>query len=140
MSTLISLFAFGLLFACGLAISGMTLPSKVLGFLNVGGAWDPSLLFVMGTAIPIYAIAHRLARKAGAPLLASSFPPDGKRSIDLRLVGGALLFGAGWGIAGFCPGPALVNLGGNAPGATLFCAAMATGMIAQQKLSQRERR
>ena len=124
----ITFFFSGLLFAMGLGISGMTLPSKVLGFLDVTGAWDPSLLFVMGTAIPIYALAHRLSLRGRKPLLASSFPTWSRTRIDRRLVLGAAIFGAGWGIAGICPGPALVNLGGFAPGAALFVAAMLGGM------------
>lgn len=123
-----ALFIAGLVFALGLGISGMTLPSKVLGFLDVTGAWDPSLLFVMGTAIPVYALAHRLSVRAARPLLAASFPNLPRQPVDRNLVLGAMLFGAGWGIAGVCPGPALVNLGGGAPGAALFVVAMMGGM------------
>ena len=125
-------FLAGLLFACGLGISGMTLPSKVLRFLDVTGQWDPSLLFVMGAAIPIYALAHRLTLRAHKPLLAAAFPDVRPSPIDRRLLSGAVLFGAGWGIAGVCPGPALVNLGGLAPGAALFAAAMLGGMALQK--------
>ena len=92
------------------------------------GACDPSLLFVMGTAIPIYALAHRLSLRGRKPLFASRFPTWSRTRIDRRLVLGAAIFGAGWGIAGICPGPALVNLGGFAPGAALFVAAMLGGM------------
>lgn len=125
----------GLLFALGLGISGMTLPSRVLGFLDVSGAWDPSLLFVMGTAIPVYALAHRLSLRARKPLLASAFPVWSRTQIDRSLLFGAVLFGIGWGISGICPGPALVNLGALAPGAALFVAAMLGGM-ALHHLSQ----
>lgn len=136
MISLVTMFLAGLLFAFGLGISGMTLPSKVLGFLDVTGHWDPSLLFVMGTAVPVYAVAHRLMLRAKKPLLGIEFPDVRRRPVDRSLVVGAILFGAGWGIAGVCPGPALVNLGGLAPGAALFCAAMAAGM-ALQKWSSR---
>ena len=132
MISLVTMFLAGLLFALGLGISGMTLPSKVLGFLDVTGHWDPSLLFVMGTAIPVYMVAHRLMLRAKKPLFAAEFPDVRARQIDRPLVLGAMLFGAGWGIAGVCPGPALVNLGGLAPGAALFCAAMAAGMTLQR--------
>ena len=132
MISLVTMFLAGLLFALGLGVSGMTLPSKVLGFLDVTGPWDPSLLFVMGAAIPVYALAHRLRLRAKKPLLAPGFPDLRPQPIDRSLVVGAVLFGAGWGIAGVCPGPALVNLGGLVPGAGLFCAAMAAGMALQK--------
>ena len=129
------LFLSGLIFALGLGISGMTLPARVLGFLDVTGAWDPSLLFVMGTAVPIYALAHRLSLRARKPLLAPAFPSLPRTAIDLRLVIGAAIFGVGWGISGICPGPGLVNLGGLAPGAALFVAAMVAGMVLQRTLT-----
>ncbi|GAC1557626.1 MAG: hypothetical protein NVS2B9_20200 [Myxococcales bacterium] len=132
-----ALFLSGLIFALGLGISGMTLPAKVLGFLDVTGAWDPSLLFVMGTAIPVYALAHRLSLRAARPLLAAAFPVLPRQPVDRKLVLGATLFGAGWGIAGVCPGPALVNLGGHAPGAALFVAAMLGGMALHRWSSTR---
>lgn len=124
----VAFFVSGLLFALGLGVSGMTLPSRVLGFLDVTGAWDPTLLFVMGTAIPIYAAAHRLSLRARKPLLAPAFPRPSRTAIDRPLVLGAGLFGIGWGISGICPGPGLVNLGGLAPGAAVFVAAMLGGM------------
>ena len=129
-------FLAGLLFALGLGISGMTLPSRVLGFLDVTGVWDPSLLFVMGTAVPIYALAHRLSLRANKPVLAAAFPTWTRTAIDRRLLLGAALFGVGWGISGICPGPGLVNLGGFAPGAWLFVAAMVGGM-ALHRFSER---
>jgi len=125
------------LFLSGLGIPGMTLPSKVLGFLDVTAAWDPSLLFVMGTAIPIYALAHRPSLWAARPLLAPAFPVLPRQPMDRNLVLGAMLFGAGWGIAGVCPGPALVNLGGHAPGAALFVIAMLGGVALQRWSSTR---
>jgi uncharacterized membrane protein YedE/YeeE len=124
---LVTAFLSGVLFACGLAISGMTLPAKVLGFLDVTGAWDPSLILVMATAIPVYALAWRFTSASRRPQLP-------KLKIDRALVLGAVLFGLGWGITGLCPGPALVNLGGVAPGAMLFCAAMIAGIWLQDRM------
>jgi uncharacterized membrane protein YedE/YeeE len=137
MISVAALFFSGLVFALGLGISGMTLPAKVLGFLDVTSAWDPSLLFVMGTAIAVYALAHRLSLRAARPLLAATFPALPRQPVDRKLVLGAMLFGAGWGIAGVCPGPALVNLGGHAPGAALFVASMLGGMALQRWSSTR---
>ena len=119
-------FLCGLLFAVGLAVSGMAQPSKVLGFLDVTGAWDPSLAFVMLGGIAVVALARRFAPMK--PLFESSYPTLRRRGIDRRLILGSALFGAGWGLVGFCPGPALVALGAFVPGALLFCAAMVLGM------------
>jgi len=123
-------FAFlsGLVFGLGLIAGGMTDPSKVKGFLDVFGAWDPSLAFVMGGAIAVGSIAFALARRrkqswSGAPVVLASAV-----AIDRRLIGGGLLFGAGWGLAGFCPGPALVAFGSGAPAAWWFVPAMLAGM------------
>lgn len=105
----------GLLFGAGLAWSGMTDPHKVLDFLDVAGAWDPSLLLVMGGATLTYALGHRLVMRRAQPWLGGRFyvPPD--RRIDMRLLAGAAVFGIGWGIGGYCPGPALAGIGlGNA--------------------------
>ncbi|MDR6444020.1 putative membrane protein YedE/YeeE [Paraburkholderia terricola] len=118
----------GLIFGIGLIVSGMANPAKVLGFLDLAGNWDPSLAFVMGGAIAIgvvgFAIARRLKRSVlGAPM---SLPKATR--IDRRLLAGSALFGAGWGLAGFCPGPALVSAGSGEPKAVLFVAAMLVGM------------
>ncbi|MDR6410150.1 DUF6691 family protein [Paraburkholderia sp. 22099] len=118
----------GLIFGVGLIVSGMANPAKVLGFLDLAGNWDPSLAFVMGGAIAIgvvgFAIARRLKRSVlGAPM---SLPKATR--IDRRLLAGSALFGAGWGLAGFCPGPALVSAGSGEPKAVLFVAAMLVGM------------
>ncbi|CAN7561615.1 DUF6691 family protein [Paraburkholderia terricola] len=118
----------GLIFGVGLIVSGMANPAKVLGFLDLAGNWDPSLAFVMGGAITIgvvgFAIARRLKRSVlGAPM---SLPKATR--IDRRLLAGSALFGAGWGLAGFCPGPALVSAGSGEPKAVLFVAAMLVGM------------
>ena len=118
----------GVLFALGLALSGMTQPSKVIGFLDVGGHWDPSLAFVMLGAIAVHFVAQRIARKRGAPLFATTFelPPPGK--IDGRLVVGSAVFGLGWGLSGYCPGPALVSIACGALPAITMCTSMLVGV------------
>jgi uncharacterized membrane protein YedE/YeeE len=121
-------FVVGLLFSAGLALSGMTQPAKVVGFLDFGGAWDPSLAFVMAGGIGVLFLAQLVARRMGRPLLAPSFPRLLRTEVDGRLVAGAALFGVGWGLAGFCPGPALVSFGGGAGAAMIFLPAMLTGM------------
>lgn len=113
--------ASGALFAIGLGVSGMTRTDKVLGFLHAGAGWDPSLLVVMATAVPVHALAWAWRRR-NAPA-----DPAPLSAIDARLVGGAALFGVGWGLAGACPGPALVNLAAGG-GALWFVGAMAAGM------------
>lgn len=118
-------FLAGIVFAIGLGISGMTDPAKVQGFLDVTGAWDASLIFVMGGAIGAHVLVAQWARRATRPLFASAFELPKSRSIDARLLGGAALFGIGWGIAGFCPGPALVALVGLSRNVVLFVIAMA---------------
>lgn len=117
----------GLLFAVGLAVGGMTDPNKVLAFLDVTGDWDPSLAFVMAGAVGVYAVAFRLVGRRAAPLFRKAFALPTRRDIDGRLVGGAVLFGLGWGLSGYCPGPAVVGLTSLAPGALVFGAAMALG-------------
>lgn len=124
----ISEFAVGLLFGIGLILSGMTDPGKVIGFLDLTGAWDPSLALVMGGAILVGVFAFALARKRTTTFLGSALHLPGSRDIDKRLVVGSLLFGAGWGLAGFCPGPAIVSLGGGEPKAAVFVLAMLVGM------------
>ena len=118
----------GVLFALGLGISGMTQPAKVIGFLNVSRAWDPSLAFVMIGAIGVHAVFARRARSAAAPLLAPSFALPILTGVDGRRLLGAALFGVGWGIAGFCPGPAVVSVVTLDPTALSFVFAMLFGM------------
>ena len=101
----------GLIFGIGLAFSGMLNPEKVLGFLDVAGDWDPSLILVMGGAIPVAAAGFVLVTRRGRPLLAEKASPPAARWIDRKLIAGAVLFGLGWGLAGYCPGPALASLG-----------------------------
>jgi len=122
-------FASGLLFAAGLAISGMTRPSKVLGFLDFTGNWDPSLVFVMVGAIAVHFVAMRWASGASAPLLADRFQIPPKRDVDASLVAGAALFGVGWGLAGYCPGPAVTSVGALSPITLTFIASMLAGML-----------
>ncbi len=121
-------FVAGLVFGLGLLLSGMADPAKVLGFLDLAGAWDPSLAFVMAGAIAVGALAFALARRRAKALLGDAMRLPTATAIDRRLVAGSLMFGAGWGLAGFCPGPALVALGLGAPQALIFVAAMLAGM------------
>ncbi len=121
-------FAVGLLFGLGLIVSGMSDPAKVLAFLDLGGAWDPSLALVMGGAVAVGLIAYRVAGGRTASLLGEpmQIPPPGK--VDKRLVIGSALFGIGWGLAGICPGPALTLLGAGIAEGIIFVAAMLAGM------------
>ncbi len=124
--------AAGALFGLGLGVSGMTLPAKVKGFLDVAGSWDPTLAMVMVGAIGVHFVLFRLILRRRAPLFDTRFDVPTRRDIDLRLVGGAMLFGVGWGLSGQCPGPALTNLATGAPTALVFVAAMAAGMVIQR--------
>lgn len=121
-------FAVGLLFGLGLILSGMTDPGKVLGFLDLFGAWDPSLAFVMGGAILVGVGAFAVAKRRTTSFLGGAMHLPQRRDIDRRLVVGSLTFGVGWGLAGFCPGPALVSLGALQPKAVVFVLAMLAGM------------
>ena len=118
----------GLLFGLGLTVSGMVDPAKVLGFLDVAGDWDPSLAFVMAGAIPVAAIGFALGRRRAAPFAASTFATPTKTAIDARLVAGAVTFGIGWGLAGYCPGPALASLSIGGWRTASFVVAMLIGM------------
>jgi len=126
--------AAGALFALGLVIGGMTIPAKVTGFLDVGGAWDPQLAFVMAAAIAVYAPALRWIR-GRRPLAAAGFHWPTARAIDARLVGGAALFGIGWGLAGYCPGPALASLAGGGVPVLIFVAALILGIALARRLA-----
>ena len=121
-------FAAGLLFAMGLGISGMTDPKKVVGFLDPADGWDPSLALVMVGAIGVHFVFARRAISGGKPLLAERFEIPRITAIDLRLIAGAALFGVGWGIAGYCPGPALASLAAPSAGLVAFLIAMLAGM------------
>lgn len=122
-------FVAGVVFALGLGLSGMTQPARVIGFLDVFGAWDPTLAFVMGGAMLVYIAMYRLAMGRRAALLGGALQIPTRRDIDARLVGGALLFGAGWGLSGFCPGPALTSLASGEARVGIFVAAMSAGML-----------
>ncbi len=130
-------FCSGLLFAIGLGVAGMAQPSKVIAFLDVAGAWDPSLAFVMGGAIAIYAPVAWLLRRRSRTVLGSSLELPTATAIDRRLLFGAALFGVGWGLSGYCPGPALISLTTLATPALVFGLAMLTGM-AMHALCQRK--
>jgi uncharacterized membrane protein YedE/YeeE len=127
--TLFSAFAAGLVFGVGLIVSGMTDPGKVIGFLDVAGHWDPSLAFVMGGAVLVGIFAFRFAGRRATTFLGGAMQLPRNRDVDKRLLAGSVLFGTGWGLAGFCPGPALVSLGSGVHGAAAFVAAMLVGML-----------
>ena len=117
----------------------MTKPSKVVGFLDVAGAWDASLAFVMMGAIGVHFVAQRLVKRRSAPLFDSKFHLPLGTQIDRRLVVGSVLFGVGWGLGGFCPGPALVTLGSGSIQAVVFVAGMLLGIFAQHSSSSTKR-
>lgn len=132
MRLVIALLA-GSLFGAGLLVSGMTDTRKVQGWLDVFGAWDPTLAFVMGGAIVPMFLAWRLTR-ISRPLSGGQFPPPAPTEIDHRLAIGSVLFGMGWGLAGLCPGPAMASLSYGGTGGLVFLAAMIAGMLAAPKL------
>lgn len=121
-------FVAGLVFGIGLVVSGMADPAKVQGFLDLAGAWDPSLALVMAGALAVAVPAFALARRRRASLVGTPIAMPASREIDRRLVAGSALFGVGWGLAGFCPAPALVVLGMGDAKAVVFVAAMLAGM------------
>ena len=125
----ISEFLVGLLFGLGLILSGMTDPGKVIGFLDLFGSWDPSLALVMGGAIMVGIFAFTIAKKRTTTFLGGVLRFPTNADIDKRLVIGSLMFGAGWGLAGFCPGPALVSMADGQPKALVFVLAMLVGML-----------
>jgi uncharacterized membrane protein YedE/YeeE len=120
----------GLVFGTGLVVSGMTQPAKVLGFLDIFGAWDPTLAFVMGGALAVSLPGFYFARGRTRPLFAAHFRWPTKSEIDAPLIGGAMLFGLGWGLVGLCPGPAIVNLATFLPQVALFIVMMGIGIYA----------
>jgi uncharacterized membrane protein YedE/YeeE len=122
-------FAVGLLFGLGLILSGMTDPGKVIGFLDLFGSWDPSLALVMGGAIMVGVFAFAIAKKRTTTFLGGVLRFPTNTDIDKKLIVGSLIFGAGWGMAGFCPGPALVSIADGQPKALIFVVAMLVGMI-----------
>ena len=136
----LSEFLVGLLFGWGLLIAGMTDPGKVIGFLDLAGLWDPSLAFVMGGAIVVGLGAFTLDRKRTTNLLGGALHLPTRSDIDRPLVIGSLLFGAGWGLAGFCPGPAIVSMGAGQPKAAVFVLAMVAGMVVFEWIERSKRR
>lgn len=136
MGTFIGAIA-GLVFGLGLIVSGMVQPDKVLGFLDLAGAWDPSLAFVMGGAIGVGLPAFALAKRRRETFLGLQMQLPQSTVVDRRLVGGSVLFGIGWGLAGLCPGPALVVAGAGDAKALGFVAAMVSGMAVFEWLERR---
>jgi uncharacterized membrane protein YedE/YeeE len=137
--TMLAAFLVGLLFGAGLLVSGMTDPFKIIGFLDIAGLWDPSLAFVMIGAVVVGLIAFRLAGRRAAPLLGGEMRLSTARTVDRRLVLGSLTFGIGWGLAGFCPGPAVVAVGAGYVQAAVFVGAMVAGMALYEILDRRGR-
>lgn len=127
----------GLVFGVGLIVSGMANPAKVLGFLDLTGAWDPSLALVMAGAIGVSFFAFLFAKKRSRSLIGADMKLPTGRTIDRRLVVGSMLFGIGWGVAGFCPGPGLVALGMGEVKALIFVAAMLAGMAVFELFDRR---
>jgi uncharacterized membrane protein YedE/YeeE len=127
MGMIIAAFGSGLIFGLGLVIYGMTQPSKILGFLDVFGNWDPTLAFVMAGALVVVAPGFAILRRRGTSILGETLDWPSRRTIDGSLIGGAVLFGIGWGLVGLCPGPALANLEGLSPKVFGFVLAMAIG-------------
>ncbi len=133
---IVALFA-GALFGVGLAVSGMANPAKIIGFLDVAGDWDPTLMFVMGGALLVTIPAFRLILGRPRPLLADGFALPTKTDLDGRLLGGAALFGLGWGLSGFCPGPAVVAMVTGLLPVFAFVAAMVGGMAIHMGIFER---
>lgn len=129
----------GLLFGIGLVVSGMADPAKVLNFLDLFGAWDPSLAFVMGGAVIVAFFGYRLVLRRGAPMVGGKFHLPTRNDIDGRMLAGPAIFGIGWGLAGFCPGPALTAIGLGSIGALSFVPAMILGMWAARLLAEAPR-
>ena len=126
----------GLIFGLGLILGGMTDPGKVKGFLDVAGAWDPSLALVMGGAIAVGVFAFAAARRRSRSWSGDRMDIPTNRVIDARLIAGGMLFGAGWGLAGFCPGPALVAMSAGLGSAAVFVIAMLAGMVVHDRFLQ----
>jgi uncharacterized protein len=139
MTVFTSLLA-GLVFGLGLIVSGMANPAKIQGFLDLAGRWDPSLAFVMAGAIAVGVIAFAMANKRTVSFIGAEMKLPAARHIDRRLVVGSVLFGIGWGLVGFCPGPGLVALGMGEPKAVVFVAAMLVGMAVFELLERHEQK
>jgi uncharacterized membrane protein YedE/YeeE len=120
----------GVIFGAGLAVSGMVNPAKVLNFFDIAGTWDPSLIFVMAGALAVTMTGYRLARRRPSPVFAPTYHLPSANEIDARLIGGSALFGLGWGLSGFCPGPAIASLTTLSTEPVIFIIAMLAGMLA----------
>ncbi len=134
MKPLLAVFFAGALFALGLGVGGMTQPAKILAFLDVAGAWDPSLVLVLGSAVVSYGILYRLSLRRGQPVWAHAFVLPDAAGVDRRLVAGSVVFGLGWGFSGFCPGPAIVALVTGKVEVLVFVSAMAVGIVLYDRL------
>jgi uncharacterized membrane protein YedE/YeeE len=134
MGKIVSAFTAGTLFGLGLAVSEMINPARVIGFLDIAGRWDPTLVFVMGGALLVTATIFPLVLRRPKPFLAERFHLPAKKEIDRPLVLGAVIFGIGWGLAGFCPGPALAALSSGSSGVAVFVVAMVAGQWAMTRL------
>jgi uncharacterized membrane protein YedE/YeeE len=132
-------FGCGILFAVGLALSGMTQPAKVLGFLDFFGRWDPTLALVMVAAIGTHGVLYRRIMRRAAPVLATEFSIPKKRDLDAPLLLGSALFGAGWGLSGYCPGPVVISLAAGGRSALAFAGGMILGMAAYGLLQRQQR-
>lgn len=134
----LSAFGTGLLFAVGLGVSGMTQPDKVIGFLDFFGQWDPALVGVLGGAVLVNTLLHPLiTRRLGRPLFEGSFGIPTRRDVDVKLLLGAGLFGVGWGLAGYCPGPGLASLATLSLPVIVFVGFMVAGMLLERGISAR---
>jgi hypothetical protein len=135
MPQILAALASGIVFGIGLAVAGMTNPAKVLSFLDVAGAWDPTLALVMGSALGVNALAYALTKRRAKPLFADAFALPTRSDLDARLLGGAALFGVGWALVGLCPGPALASLARGDAHLLGFVAAMCAGMLAARRIA-----
>jgi len=135
MTQLLAALLSGLVFGAGLALAGMTNPAKVLSFLDVAGAWDPTLALVMGSALGVNAVAFVLTQRRAKPLFADAFVLPTRTDLDARLLGGAALFGVGWALVGLCPGPALASLARGEGEVLAFVAAMCAGMLVARRIA-----
>ena len=131
---LVAILLAGLLFGTGLVLSGMTDPAKVIGFLAFAGDWDPALAFVMGGAVMTFGLGQLLLRKGGVRLCTIPLPDTSSDPISRRLILGSAIFGIGWGLGGFCPGPALANLAAARTEALIFVTLMLVGMVIAQRV------
>jgi len=133
----LAVFLAGLLFGAGVTVSGMVNPMKILNFMDIAGQWDPTLILVMGAGLVVTFIGYRLTLARPRPLFAPAFNLPHSTALDGRLLGGGALFGLGWGLTGFCPGPAVASLAFGRAESFIFVVAMAAGMIAARLLAHR---